>query len=40
MLDGSFDVFRRDFLTHYRTTDETTRLDQKQRWLQAKRDKT
>ncbi len=39
VLDGSFEIFRKDFLANYRTTDEATRLEQKRRWLQAKRDK-
>jgi len=38
VLDGSFNIFRTEFLSNYRTTDETTRLEQKRRWLQAKRD--
>ncbi len=39
VIDGSFEVFRKGFLANYRTTDEATRLEQKRRWLQAKRDK-
>ncbi len=39
VLGGDFDTFHRDFLANYRTTDEATRLDQKRRWVQAKRDK-
>ena len=30
---GSFKAFKEDFLAGYRTTDETTRLAQKQKWL-------
>ncbi len=39
VLEGSFEAFRADFGANYRTTDEATRLEQKRRWLQAKRDK-
>jgi queuine tRNA-ribosyltransferase len=33
ILAGSFEDFRRDFLSDYKTTDEPARVDQKQRWL-------
>lgn len=39
VLDGSFEAFREKFLANYRTTNEAIRLEQKRRWLQAKRDK-
>jgi queuine tRNA-ribosyltransferase len=33
ILAGTFEDFRQDFLSGYKTTDEPTRVDQKQRWL-------
>jgi queuine tRNA-ribosyltransferase len=33
ILAGSFEDFRRDFLSDYKTTDEPARVDQKRRWL-------
>ena len=35
-LDSTFDIFRKEFLTHYKTTDEQTRISQKQKWLEAR----
>jgi len=34
--DGSFDSFRSSFRASYRTTDEPTRLQQKQKWLNSR----
>ena len=39
VIDGTFEVFRKEFLANYRATDEATRLEEKRRWLLAKRDK-
>jgi queuine tRNA-ribosyltransferase len=39
ILDGTFSAFREDFLAGYKTTDEQTRVDQKQRWLRARGEK-
>ncbi|MFC1981133.1 tRNA guanosine(34) transglycosylase Tgt [Chloroflexota bacterium] len=36
ILDDTFNTFRADFLANYRTTDEQTRFDQKQKWLRAR----
>jgi len=36
ILDGTFPSFREDFMAHYLPTDEVTRLDQKQKWLQSR----
>ena len=36
ILDDSFDSFRTEFLSHYKTTDEQTRISQKQKWLEAR----
>jgi queuine tRNA-ribosyltransferase len=33
ILDGTFTVFREEFLSGYETTDEATRVEQKRRWL-------
>jgi queuine tRNA-ribosyltransferase len=33
ILEGKFDRFRRDFLSHYQTVDEKRRLAEKRRWL-------
>jgi len=35
---GTFAAFRKDFLKHYRVTDEEVRLDQKRKWLGRARD--
>jgi queuine tRNA-ribosyltransferase len=37
IIDGTFPSFREDFIAHYLPTDEMTRLDQKQKWLQSRR---
>jgi queuine tRNA-ribosyltransferase len=37
ILDGTFLSFREDFMAYYLPTDEVTRLDQKQKWLQSRR---
>ena len=37
ILDGSFDNFKKDFLSGYRTTDESVRLEQKQKWAKARK---
>ena len=36
ILDGTFNTFRENFLSGYKTTDEKTRVDQKQKWLRAR----
>ena len=36
ILDGTFDAFRHKFLSTYKTTDEQTRISQKQKWLEAR----
>jgi queuine tRNA-ribosyltransferase len=36
ILDGTFSTFRESFLAGYKTTDETTRFDQKQKWLRGR----
>ena len=40
ILNGFFDVFREEFLTYYKTTDEQTRISQKQKWLEARQKDT
>jgi queuine tRNA-ribosyltransferase len=37
IIDSTFPSFREDFMAGYLPTDEVTRLDQKQRWLQSRR---
>jgi queuine tRNA-ribosyltransferase len=37
VLDGTFVSFRKDFLANYQPTDETTRLSQKQKWLEKRK---
>ncbi len=37
ILNGSFEAFRKDFLAGYHTTDEDVRLEQKQKWIKARR---
>jgi len=37
ITDGSFDEFREDFLANYKTTDEQTRFEQKQKWLRGRK---
>ncbi len=34
--DGAFNAFRQSFLADYKTTDERTRFNQKQKWLKAR----
>jgi len=36
ILDGTFDTFREQFLSTYKTTDEQTRISQKQKWFEAR----
>jgi queuine tRNA-ribosyltransferase len=36
ILDNTFYDFREDFLSHYRTTNERVRVEQKRRWMQAR----
>jgi queuine tRNA-ribosyltransferase len=36
ILDGTFQSFRQEFLAHYQTTDEQTRVEQKGRWLRGR----
>ena len=40
ILDGTFDEFRKQFLSKYQTTNEQTRISQKQKWLEAREKKT
>ena len=40
ILDGTFDEFRKKFLATYKTTDENTRINQKQKWLEARQKDT
>jgi queuine tRNA-ribosyltransferase len=37
ILGGSFEGFKRNFLTGYQATDEGTRLEQKQKWIKARK---
>jgi queuine tRNA-ribosyltransferase len=37
ILDGTFNAFRQDFLSRYKTTDERVRINQKQRWVQSRK---
>jgi queuine tRNA-ribosyltransferase len=37
ILDGTFDSFRKDFLSNYEPTDAETRAEQKMKWLEARR---
>ncbi len=37
ILDNSFESFRKDFLSGYQTTDESVRLEQKQKWIKARK---
>jgi queuine tRNA-ribosyltransferase len=37
VLDGTFDAFRKDFLSRYRATDEQTRVEQKKRWMKLRK---
>ncbi len=36
ILEGTFDSFKGEFLLNYQTTDEKTRLEQKQKWLKSR----
>ncbi|HDP80649.1 MAG TPA: tRNA-guanine transglycosylase, partial [Spirochaetes bacterium] len=36
VLNGSFSPFSREFLEHYRPTDEATRVNQKQKWIESR----
>ena len=40
ILDGTFNEFRYKFLSTYKTTDEQTRISQKQKWFEARDKKT
>ena len=40
IMDGSFEGFRGEFLSSYRTTDEGIRLEQKQKWIRARKPET
>ncbi len=40
ILDSTFDDFRKQFLAAYKTTDEQTRISQKQKWLEARQKDT
>jgi queuine tRNA-ribosyltransferase len=40
ILDGAFSTFREKFLSTYQTTNEQTRISQKQKWLEARENKT
>jgi hypothetical protein len=36
ILDGTFDKLRDKFLSKYKTTNEQTRISQKQKWFEAR----
>ena len=36
ILEGTFDAFRSEFLSGYQTTDEETRVEQKERWQRGR----
>ena len=36
ILDDTFNTFQKQFLANYSTTDEQTRLEQKQKWLKGR----
>ena len=40
ILDSTFDAFRKQFLSQYKTTDEQTRVSQKQKWLETRQKDT
>jgi queuine tRNA-ribosyltransferase len=40
ILEGSFESFRTNFLSTYQTTNEETRISQKQKWFEAREKKT
>jgi queuine tRNA-ribosyltransferase len=37
ILNGSFEGFKKDFLSGYQTTDEGVRLEQKQKWIKSRK---
>jgi queuine tRNA-ribosyltransferase len=37
IVDGSFEMLRKEFLSAYRTTNEGVRLEQKQKWVKARK---
>jgi queuine tRNA-ribosyltransferase len=37
ILDSSFSAFKKNFHSHYQTTDEAIRLSQKQKWLKGRK---
>ena len=37
ILNGTFNSFKSNFLTNYKTTDEKVRIAQKQKWLKSRR---
>jgi queuine tRNA-ribosyltransferase len=37
ILEGSFEIFRKEFLADYRTTNEGVRLEQKQKWIKSRK---
>jgi queuine tRNA-ribosyltransferase len=37
IVDGSFEIFKQDFLSGYQTTDEGVRLEQKKKWIKARK---
>jgi queuine tRNA-ribosyltransferase len=37
ILDDTFNAFRKNFLANYKTTNEQTRFEQKQRWLKGRK---
>lgn len=37
IIDGSFEAVKRGFIASYQTTDEAVRLEQKQKWLKARK---
>jgi queuine tRNA-ribosyltransferase len=36
VIEGTFDEFRREFISSYHTTDEATRISQKKKWLMSR----
>jgi queuine tRNA-ribosyltransferase len=40
ILEGTFDRFRSDFLSSYKTTDEPVRVAQKQKWMKRRQDES
>jgi queuine tRNA-ribosyltransferase len=40
ILEGTFDTFRHQFLAQYKTTDEQTRISQKQKWWETRQKDT